>query len=874
MTKNNFFKTLALSAVLFLGTVLQAQIKVGNNPTSINTNSVLEMESTNKGMLLPRLALTNTTAASPLIAHVAGMTVYNTATAGDVTPGFYYNNGTVWVRVGSATASNNTTSGQLITITNGAGATFTAMTVAVDTTALKTFISNAVQTGSITGKNTTAGSLVTVTNGTGATFTAMTVGVDTTALKTFLNGKIQSSVSAPLSGDGTAANPLTITRATATNGVLTTVTNGTNSTFTALKYDVDTTALKTFLNNKVQVTSASPLTGNGTTASPLTIGQNGATSGQILTWNGTAWVPQNASSGADNWGTQTASTSAPISGNGTSGSPITMTSAALAAALKTSPAMDTVAAIARANGDGDAWGVTGENQTSNVGRTGSVAIGIPTPTNRLHVSAASNPIRLEGLQSGSTTDSIMTIDPTGIVRMRHLTLVANSSNNDWKIVGNSGTISPTTVGTTVGTNNFLGTTDARNLALATNSITRVIIDQNGNIIGGNGTSSSSTSNSLIWGLNNISTGVSNIVAGEGNRDSAARTFVVGLNNLVSSSATNSIVSGTGNLVRFGGEKIVVGNAIIDSSAKSLIVGEGHIIGKKSYAVAVVGRNSSVDCYACGVLGNAATVKADASFSIGNQNFIYARNSIAGGDQNVINNEYCTALGSSNTLSGDFGFGIGNSNLIVGTNAGALGAQNKVECTGSLNNALALGNINNVRGNRVIAIGYNDSVYADQSVAIGNNIVIKHANSLGLGDAAKSVTANSFTAQYPGGYRLFSNSTSTTGVSLGAGAGTWTSVSDRRSKDNIEILKYGLQAVLALNPTMYNYKGSDKLSLGFIAQEVKQVVPEVVELTGMGPEKDYLGVKYTELIPVLTKAIQEQQQQIELLKKEIKDLKSR
>jgi uncharacterized protein (TIGR02145 family) len=56
-----------------------------------------------KGLLLPRVALSAVNLASPLSAHVAGMMVYNTATAGtapyNVTPGIYYNNGINWERV-------------------------------------------------------------------------------------------------------------------------------------------------------------------------------------------------------------------------------------------------------------------------------------------------------------------------------------------------------------------------------------------------------------------------------------------------------------------------------------------------------------------------------------------------------------------------------------------------------------------------------------------------------------------------------------------------------------------------------------------------------------------------------------------------------
>ena len=92
-------KMLISTALTLIVLGATAQIKVGNNPTTINSNSLLEMETTDKGLLLPRVALTSSTAFAPLSAHVAGMAVYNTATAADVVPGYYYNDGTKWVKV-------------------------------------------------------------------------------------------------------------------------------------------------------------------------------------------------------------------------------------------------------------------------------------------------------------------------------------------------------------------------------------------------------------------------------------------------------------------------------------------------------------------------------------------------------------------------------------------------------------------------------------------------------------------------------------------------------------------------------------------------------------------------------------------------------
>jgi hypothetical protein len=93
-----------LTTVLIFGSTVSvfAQIKVGDNPTTLNPDALLEIETTNKGLLLPRVALTSTTDAAPLSAHVQGMIVYNTADVpapGDVTTGYYYNDGTQWVRL-------------------------------------------------------------------------------------------------------------------------------------------------------------------------------------------------------------------------------------------------------------------------------------------------------------------------------------------------------------------------------------------------------------------------------------------------------------------------------------------------------------------------------------------------------------------------------------------------------------------------------------------------------------------------------------------------------------------------------------------------------------------------------------------------------
>ena len=102
----------------------------------------------------------------------------------------------------------------------------------------------------------------------------------------------------------------------------------------------------------------------------------------------------------------------------------------------------------------------------------------------------------------------------------------------------------------------------------------------------------------------------------------------------------------------------------------------------------------------------------------------------------------------------------------------------------------------------------------------------------------------------------------------------TVASDRKLKKNIRPLdQYGLVEVLKLRPVMYDWKEEKRgcNNIGFIAQEVQELIPEVVNESIMlnGKEGETkLGVEYNKMVAVLTKAIQEQQEQINELKQKI------
>lgn len=86
-------------AILFSATLgFQMNAQVGIGTTSPNSSSSLDISSLTTGVLIPRVSLTSTLVAAPVITPATSLLVYNINTAGDVTPGYYYWNG-VWVRL-------------------------------------------------------------------------------------------------------------------------------------------------------------------------------------------------------------------------------------------------------------------------------------------------------------------------------------------------------------------------------------------------------------------------------------------------------------------------------------------------------------------------------------------------------------------------------------------------------------------------------------------------------------------------------------------------------------------------------------------------------------------------------------------------------
>ncbi|HRG01834.1 MAG TPA: hypothetical protein PKZ75_12010, partial [Bacteroidia bacterium] len=76
-------------------------VGISNSGAVPNASAMLDIVSTDKGLLVPRFALSDITVAAPVTSPAVSLIVYNTATAGtppnNVVPGFYYWDGSKWV---------------------------------------------------------------------------------------------------------------------------------------------------------------------------------------------------------------------------------------------------------------------------------------------------------------------------------------------------------------------------------------------------------------------------------------------------------------------------------------------------------------------------------------------------------------------------------------------------------------------------------------------------------------------------------------------------------------------------------------------------------------------------------------------------------
>jgi hypothetical protein len=224
-----------------------------------------------------------------------------------------------------------------------------------------------------------------------------------------------------------------------------------------------------------------------------------------------------------------------------------------------------------------------------------------------------------------------------------------------------------------------------------------------------------------------------------------------------------------------------------------------------------------------------------------------------------------SLGKNTTGGTNAAFGAGSLyNLTSGSSNTAIGNGAGYQVTTS-SNSIFIGNSagsntsTKVLGQKNIYIGWGTKPSAenlDEEIVIGAGATGNGNNTITLGH-----TTN--TAVHARG-TVYSNGNALT--------------SDRRLKTDINRISDGLGTLMKLNPVSYKKRLSFdtdnyfKNEFGFIAQEIREFLPELV--TEGTDENKTLSLDYNSLIPILAKAIQEQQAVIDSLLKRIETLEAK
>jgi trimeric autotransporter adhesin len=484
----------------------------------------------------------------------------------------------------------------------------------------------------------------------------------------------------------------------------------------------------------------------------------------------------------------------------------------------------------------------------------NVGIGIAVPLNKLHVFSTTDPLRLDGLQSGAATDSIVTVNATGVLRKRTLTNVLGTPG--WTVLGNAGLNSSA---------NFLGNIDYVSLVFRTFNQRSGFIDvdstRRNNSIGNRALNTAVTGNGNnalgSFALNKITTGNNNLSIG----DSSMFNVTTGADNIaLGGDALSNIVTATGN--------IAIGSNTLRNSVSS----ENIAIGNNAASGNVIGSN----VLAIGANALLANQNTFTQLAIGNN----ALKLVANGLENIAigyNTGTTLNTASYNVLLGHYALGSAtnaNQNTIVGHNAALA-----YTATGNTNNTF---------------IGYQTAftqVGGTGNTFVGVSIDVAPAsssfsNSTGLGQGVQITASNQV--------RVGNTSVNSIGGQVG-----WTTFSDERIKRDIREDVSGLPFIMQLRPVSYFIDAAALYQLqtgvlkpearwpvnsnagirfsGFIAQEVeKAALSANYAFSGIDkPQNDHTpyGIRYAEMVVPLVKSIQEMKEMIDKQQTEIEALKT-
>jgi dihydroxyacetone kinase DhaKLM complex PTS-EIIA-like component DhaM len=655
------------------------------------------------------------------------------------------------------------------------------------------------------------------------------------------------------------------------------------------------------------------LTGNGTALSPINLAAQGATSGQVLTWSGSAWLPATptGSGPGDNWGTQSAATNPTLSGNGTAGSPLA------------------VAQQGATNGqvltwDNGAWkpltptgGGAGDNWGTQIALVGNALKGNGTAGQELNL-AQQGAADGQVLKWNSTqmrwlpaNDDIGSGGGTGYVGGVGInisgTTISNtgdlSNTNEIQQISLSGnTLALSNGGGNVSLAAFLDDTDEQTLSIAGqtlsisggNSVTLPAAVGGNNYaqgtgIGITGTAPNFTINNTgdLSNTNEIqqlsltgNTLALSLGGGSVNVDASATNEIQALsltgNTLalslgggsVTLPASNTYTQGTGISITGAAPNFVINNT---GDTDNNPTNELQNLTLNGTTLKISGTNSTVqlDTILTGPglglwknVGNTIFNTNTGNVGVGTTT-PSVKLHVKGSGQTLRVEGTNPLISLSNSASGYDGYIWQRSNaLIIGTaDSSSINFQ-----TGSADAAMQIGGLSG-------HIGVNTAPSADYQMTVAHNdggLAIQNASS---GDLWEFRVADA------GGELALYNSQFLPGTPAGLFAinGTYTS-SDRRLKKDISPLSSVLDRMMHLEAVEYRFNqqaANAQKSYGFIAQNVQAEFPELVMTAPVRNGKGgTLMVNYAGFGVLAIKAVQEQQAQIDVLRKENADLRAR
>jgi carbonic anhydrase/acetyltransferase-like protein (isoleucine patch superfamily) len=371
-------------------------------------------------------------------------------------------------------------------------------------------------------------------------------------------------------------------------------------------------------------------------------------------------------------------------------------------------------------------------------------------------------------------------------------------------------------------------------ATVTSSNTIQLGDENVTLVQSSGTISATAFVGDGSGLKNLN----------GSSTDSLNNILIGNNALADNTdGTNNVAIGLSALTKntMGDENIAIGRASLMFNT----TGEkNNAFGDNALVYNLTGSNNTA-------FGNDALKN-----NLASSNTAFGNNALTANTSGTVN----TAVGN-NALESNT---IGEGNTAIGYNA--LSANT----SGFINVSVGQNTLEeNTTGTGNTAVGYRSGQY---NTTGGNNTFLGNQAKTTSGSTISNATAIGANAEVSVSNKIRLGDTN---VSVIEGQVGFTAASDRRLKEQISKTKYGLETLLKLVPVDYLLKSNGLAQIGFIAQDLKPLVPEAVNGTEGDIEKgETLGITYTTLIPILTKAIQEQQSQIDSQAKQIKILLQR